>query len=428
MVSTFVNEVFAIFARPTPVLGMALGRIALGLVLAYDGLRMLREHGAWYGEDALRPPRSVLPAALDAFVWIQRLGGSSRTVLHLVIASALLFSCGFATHLSGVVLLVCLIAVLGRNPFVAYGADVFGCAVLLLLLCSPSDAALSVDRLISDGSLGLDAQAPPWGGQLLRVEVAFMYLGNFLAKLRSPAWRRGTVMFDLLRNRNFARPGVPRWLLRRDVARFATWSALGAELVFGPALLFAPTAAYACVAAMIFHLVIARLVDVHLFSAVMIAALLACWPMTATSAPVPSLDATHAAAFALVLGYLVWAVLCDLSLFGRLGAVRGWRMFTTSTPVVVTVEITVLDTQGTTARWTWGDFDDLWNRKPARHGHRFQRFQFALLRDAGARRRVADRFRAGLAGARAWSIDILIRGVHDEVVVADINVGAEALI
>src|SRR3569623_1854604 len=176
----------------------------------------LREHGAWDGEDALRPPRSVLPAALDAFVWIQRLGGSSRTVLHLVIASALLFSCGFATHLSGVVLLVCLIAVLGRNPFVAYGADVFGCAVLLLLLCSPSDAALSVDRLISDGSLGLDAQAPPWGGQLLRGEVAFMYLGNFLAKLRSPAWRRGTVMFDLLSNRNFARPCVPRWLLRAE--------------------------------------------------------------------------------------------------------------------------------------------------------------------------------------------------------------------
>ncbi|HEY6033725.1 MAG TPA: HTTM domain-containing protein, partial [Kofleriaceae bacterium] len=319
-------EVYAILARPEPVLGLALGRIALGLVLAYDGLRMLREHDAWYGKDALRPPRSVLPPALDAFAWAERLGGSSRAVLQAIVASAALFACGFATPVAGALLLVCLIAVIARNPFVAYGGDAFGCAVLVLLLCAPCDDAMSIDRLIADGTLGLSAQASPWGGQLLRVEVAAMYLGNFLAKWRSPAWRRGIVMFDLLRNRNFARAGVPRWLTRRDVARFATWGALAAELAFGPALLFGPTAPYACIAAIVFHLAIALLIDVHLFSAVMIAALVACWPMGAGTLPVPSLDPSHAAALVLALGYVAWVLLADLELLGRLGAVRGWRM------------------------------------------------------------------------------------------------------
>ena len=114
---------------------------------------------------------------------------------------------------------------------------------------------------------------------MLRFEVAALYLGNFVLKLRSPAWRSGVVMFDLLHNPNFARAGVPAWLARREVARWLTWGALAAELAFGPALLFQPTAAIACVAAITFHAAIARLVDVHLFSAVMIAALIACWPM-----------------------------------------------------------------------------------------------------------------------------------------------------
>jgi hypothetical protein len=233
-------------------------------------------------------------------------------------------------------------------------------------------------------------------------------------------------MFDLLRNRNFARADVPRWLLRRDIARLATWGALAAELVFGPALLFAPTAACACVAAIVFHLVIARLVDVYLYSAVMIAALVACWPIGAGTLPVPPLDLSLTVALVLALGYLAWAVLADLAVLDRLGVVRGWRMFTTSTPVVVGVEIAVLDASGTAARWAWGHLDDPWKREPARRGHRFQRFQFALLRDAGARRRLADRFGAALPDLRAWSVDVVVRGVHDEAIVAAINIGAGA--
>ena len=104
-------------------------------------------------------------------------------------------------------------------------------------------------------------------------------------------------------------------------------------------------------------------------------------------------------------------------------------MFTASTPSVVDVEITVLDARGDTARWTWEHLDDLWDRRPGRRGHRFMRFQFALLHDARARRRLSDRFRADAARSgrdvRAWSIDVVVRGVHDGVIVAAVNVGAQ---
>jgi hypothetical protein len=104
-------------------------------------------------------------------------------------------------------------------------------------------------------------------------------------------------------------------------------------------------------------------------------------------------------------------------------------MFTESTPSVVDVEITVLDVHGGTARWTWEHQGDLWNRQPARRGHRFLRFQFALLHDARARRRLRDRFRDDVARSgsevRAWSIDVLVLGVHDDAIVWGINVGAQ---
>lgn len=416
MISSLVHDVYAIFARPEPVLGLALSRIALGAVLAYDGARMLREHDVWYGDDALRPRRSALPSALDAFAWAERLGGSSRTVLHVLIGSALFFACGLATELSGVVLLVCVVAVAARNPFVAYGGDAFACAVLFLLLCSPCAAAASIDRWLEDGTFDLHAQASPWGGRLIRFEVALLYFGNFLAKLRSPAWRRGTTMFELLRNRNFARADVPTWLMRRDVARLATWSALATELALGPALLFPPTAAIACAVAIAFHLTIARLVDVHLFSAVMIAALLACWPAGGGTLPTPPLDGAHAMALGLVLAYLAFAVACDLA-----GRVRGWRMFTSSTPYIVEIEITIVDGHGDVDRWIW---------QPQR-GHRFQRFVFSLLREPEARRRLVDRFRADLRrtgrSVRAWSIDALYLDVHDGTIVNGTNVGRAEL-
>lgn len=437
-------------AGPEPTLGLALGRLVLGLVLAVDALRMLRDHDLWYAADALRPVapgRPQLPAVLDAFAWAERLGASSRGVLHVMLASALMFAAGLATAPSGVVLLLMLLAIPLRNTFVVYGGDGVARTFVLLLLVSPCGASLSLDRWLADGTLGLDAQAPPWGGRLVQLEVALLYLSNFLVKLPAAAWRRGEVMIDLLRNANFARPSVPAVLRRAAVGRLMTWGALGAELVLGPALLCSPTAAIACVAAIAFHLAIVRLIDVHLFGPVMVAGVLTCLPRSALqlvapglavepSAP-PAASAGELAAMGAALVYVAYAIAWDWPGAGalhrwlraalapaldRIGWGRGFLMFTSSAPRTVEIELTTIDEHGELRRWIWAhpaalvptarDAQRPWP------GHRFQRFKFSLLQRPEARRRLAARFRAALeaAGIRAhaWSIDALLFDVHGD--------------
>ncbi len=451
--SNFSAALVDLFAAPRPALPLALGRLALGLVLTVDGVKMLREHGLWYADDGLRRrlgDEERLPPALDLFAWAEQLGLSSRAVLWTMVISALAFALGLATPISGVLLLLALLAIPPRNLLVVYGGDAFARTTLLLLLLSPCAASLSVDALLREGSLALTSQRAPWAGRLIVFEVALLYLYNFLCKLPNSAWRRGLVMFDLLRNRDFARADVPTWLKTAWASRALTWGALAAELAFAPGLLIPQTAALCCLAAVAFHLTIARLLDVHLFSQVMAATLLAClpgaWLLDAlglapalVAAPSPTrLDAlTQGAGVALCLAYAVYAVFWappwrsrvsralrrPLAPFlDRLHWVRGWRLFTNSCPQQLDIELVMLDARGELTRWQWNRADALVRpspelaARPTVPGHRFQRFKFALVDREDARERLIARFRRELEGAglrpRAVSIDALFVDVR----------------
>jgi uncharacterized membrane protein YphA (DoxX/SURF4 family) len=441
-----VEAVHAWLARPEPTLGLALSRLALGSVLAWDGLRMLHDHELWYGPSALRPRTTKrLPAWLDMFAWAERLRLPSRTVLVTMVASAACFALGLATPVAGVVLFLACLSIPARNLFIVYGGDAFARTVLLLLLCSPCDATLSVDRWLRDGSLGLSHQAGLWGGRVIAIEVALLYLYNCLCKWPLPAWRDGSYMFDLLRNPDFARAPFPRVLGSRAVGKAMTWGALAAELVLGPLLFFPETAALACLVAIAFHLAIARLLDVHLFSQVMVAALLACLPrgfleLLAGGGPLPVLGAPawslgHVVALLAIAAYVVVAIAWDpptpgwcstqvRRILGRpldaIHWVRSWRLFVDSSATHIELEITAIAADGTSQRWAWNRIEAL---APAGAGprprdpvHRFQRFKFSVVTRPEARALLVTRLRETLAAAgvrpRALSVDALYVDVH----------------
>ncbi|MCB9754789.1 MAG: HTTM domain-containing protein [Myxococcales bacterium] len=458
LVSSIAPAIYGFFAAPQPTLGLALSRAALGLVLAVDGLRMLREHDLWYAEDGLRrrlEPAQRLPPALDLFAWAAQLGLSSRAVLWALVGSALAFALGLATPLAGALLLLALLAIPPRNLFVVYGGDAFARVVLVLLLLSPCAASLSVDALLRGDGLGLAELRAPWAGRLILLEVSLLYLYNVLCKLPSASWRRGAVMFDLLRNRDFARGDVPRWLKSQSVSRVLTWGALLGELSFAGGILTPQVAALCCLAAIGFHLMIARLLDVHLFSYVMAAALLACLPrefllnvqlsaQLSAQLSEPSARALWAeagpaqlAGLALCLAYLVYAVLWDPPwrsrvspllhralgpALARLHWVRSWRLFTNSCPQQLDIEFTIVDERGALRRWQWNRADQLApaalrdEGRPDVPGHRFQRFKFALVDREDARARLVERVRQALRESgvrpRALAIDALFVDVH----------------
>lgn len=448
---------YAWFAAPAPTLGLALARVALGSVLAFDGLRMLRDHALWYADDALRPRGTRrLPAWLDAFAWAGRLGLPARVVPLAQVVAALAFAAGLGTTAAGLALLLVCIAIPARNLFIVYGGDAFARTILLLLLCSPCAAALSADRWLHDGTLGLDAQAPLWGGRLIAVEVALLYLHNFLCKWPLPAWRDGTYMFALLRNKNFARTDVPAPLRTAAAGRAMTHGALLVELLLGPALLFPATAGPACAVAIGFHLAIARTVDVHLFSYIMIAALLACLPRGAIAGLVggdmpvlPPAAAGWADIVALCAAaiYMIVAIAWDPPrpgwcsrqvqralgpAFAAIHWVRSWRLFVDSSATHIELEFTAVLATGELLRWTWDRALQLAPGplpRPVRPGHRFQRFLFAVVTRTEARDILVARLRAALAAAglevRALSVDAVYEDVHSLAVLGGKNLHTE---
>lgn len=434
------------FARPEPTLGLALSRATLGAVLAYDGLRMLRDHDLWYGPRALRPATTRrLPAWLDMFAWAERLGLPSRAVLVVMVVSAVCFGLGLFTPMAGVVLFLACLAIPARNLFIVYGGDAFARTLVLLLLCSPCDASLSLDRWLHDGSFGLSHQAGLWGGRLIAIEVALLYLYNCLCKQPLPAWRDGSYMFDLLRNANFARSPLPRVLQSRMVGMVMTWGALVTELVLGPLLLVPETAGVACLLAIAFHLSIARVLDVHLFSQVMVAALLACLPRVSLellggTGPLPVLatpawTVTHAAAVLAIAVYVIVAIAWDPPTPGWCSAqvrrifgpaldaihwVRSWRLFVDSSATHIELEITAVMPDGTSLQWAWDRVDGLApgsaGPRPRSPVHRFQRFKLSMVTRPEACTVFVARLRETLAAAgvrpRALSVDALYVDVH----------------
>ena len=281
-------------------------------------------------------------------------------------------------------------------------------------------------------------------GSLLML-VALLYLYNCLCKWPLAAWRDGSYMFDLLRNANFAQAPFPRVLGSRAVGKALTWGALVAELVLGPLLLVPETAGIACVAAIAFHLSIARLLDVHLFSQVMVAALLACLPRALLeglggTGPLPLLATPaftvgHAAALLAIAVYVVVAIAWDPPTPGWCSAqvrrvfgplldaihwVRSWRLFVDSSASHIEIEITAVMPDGSSRRWTWDRVEGLApggaGSPPRRPGHRFQRFRFAVVTRPEACTQMVARLRETLAAAgvspRALSVDALYVDVH----------------
>ncbi len=444
---TLLNALYELFARPEPTLGLALGRIVLGLVLMVDGLRMLADHSRWHAQRAaLRPTSAPLPAALDLFGLVHRLGLPSIVVPGLLVASALAFALGAGTTVAGIVLLLTLTALAARNPMVVYGGDAVARTFVLLLMLSPCDRSLGVDRWLADGSWGLDAQAAPWGGRLVQLEIVALYLTNYLHKAAQAPWRQGRVLRSLLRNRNFARHPLPPLVARPSVARVLTWAALLTEFALPVALVFEPTAALACLAAAVFHLSIARCIDVHMFSYVMLAGLCACIPRGALTAVIPSdlprLDAAPpdvAAGIALLLAlaYVAYAILWELPPTGWISSrvrrtlspvlqrvfwARGWQLFTGECREQYEIEFVTVDRQGGVQRWMW-THPEAWSvaqaaHDPRRPNHRFQRFKFSVVRHPQARELLLARLRHELAQqgrtVRASSVDVVVIDVHGE--------------
>ena len=130
---------------------------------------------------------------------------------------------------------MCFIA---RNPNLKNGGDDVLQIALFLLLISPCNAALSVDRWLKCKSKRESCdqeQMPmidPWPVRLFQIQLCVMYTTTAIAKMRGHTWFDGTSIHNVLNDVTMSRWSYAQLPLPIYVTAPMTWVSLAFEFFF----------------------------------------------------------------------------------------------------------------------------------------------------------------------------------------------------
>jgi hypothetical protein len=254
---------------------LGLFRVALGATILLDLARRVPVMELVYSgaESAVPPAREGL-----SYSWSLLSGAHPAwwawTLLGLTFAAALGFTLGWRHRLTGALAWVGLLSFHSNRFGVETSASVVLRLALAYAVLLPADVAFAVRR--RPGSAGPVRSLAVTG---LLLQLAMIYLNAAAAKV-GPSWTRGTALHDMLELDTFATPlGV--WLrgpLADALSPYVATGTLVLELM-GALLLLVPVGAGLIRAVVVpvlvtFHLYIAALLNVGLFSPAMISVLL----------------------------------------------------------------------------------------------------------------------------------------------------------
>lgn len=202
---------------PSEVLPCCVLRIVVGLLAAAHFLDLGSGLGTWYSADGVFPPGTVervleLTNPAGASYRLSYLAGvGSGTVLSLLhglaVAIAVLFAAGLAHRITGVILLLAVLAYVHRAPLVAGHLEPLLSFLIAYLIIAPAGACLSLDRWLAirrskRAGVPEPVIAPAVSAtislRLIQVHLAMFYAMMGLTKLYGDAWWEGTAMWILL--------------------------------------------------------------------------------------------------------------------------------------------------------------------------------------------------------------------------------------
>jgi hypothetical protein len=255
----------------------ALLRIAFGLFGLINVLGQTPVSMLWDLDGIMRSPGG----GLGVKAWIDDLGMAGIAGSALFSAVALSFAAMTAGFQSGAAVAASFAGTVLYaywNPLPRYGADDVLLVVLFCLLWADCGKRISVDAWLAarSGPVGPPvATQPIWPLRLLQIQVALIYLNSGLWKLFGETWRDGSAIhyaleYNLLHRFPFEIPsGLEVWLV------VATFTTLLWELGFAFLVLHPVTRRIALVMGVLVHGGIFVLLEIGVFSWVMMATYLA---------------------------------------------------------------------------------------------------------------------------------------------------------
>lgn len=211
--------------EPRPVSTAVLFRVAYGTLVFLWAVSVLPDAISFFG------PSGVLAhSPHSAGGWsVLDLWNSDMLAVGLVVLVALAALCvivGAFTRVASLVVLVGLISLSKRDPYIGNSGDALLRALAFYLVLMPAGDAVSVDKLrkARDHVREIPLRAPI-GIRLVQVQISLLYVSTVWAKLRGHFWPHGTAVGYALRLEDLARfpmPDVGRSLAVTGVLTFGT--------------------------------------------------------------------------------------------------------------------------------------------------------------------------------------------------------------
>lgn len=248
----------------------ALLRILMGLFAIWKGYAAWINLDRYFTEDGILPWRHVQNSEHQIFS-ILALSPESRSFVQAVIVAhlcaGLTLLIGLWPRISALVVYLCAVALMHRNPFIDNRGDHL--FVLVVGLCSlmPIGRVWSVHAWLA-ARRGL---TPPlksmWCQRLLALQVSYIYLYAFGVKFRASGWHDGSAIFH-----TFASPGLVEWPMEihsKVLLLALSWFTILTEMLFPILVWNRALRPYCIVVGILFHAGIEITMRVPVFSTLM---------------------------------------------------------------------------------------------------------------------------------------------------------------
>ncbi|MEP3478208.1 MAG: HTTM domain-containing protein [Fuerstiella sp.] len=205
---------------------------------------------------------------------------SFRLLLFVHLGSCLCFLAGWHYRISAVTVFLTLVSIHHRNASILSSGDTLLRIMAFLMMFSEAGAAFSIDAHLA-GSVGFTATAP-WPTRVMQIVLSTVYLRTVFWKLRGGMWRNGTAAWYPLWVDTFLRNRPPHWMLKPTMIRIATWGTLIEETALGTLIWIEDIRVAVLTFGIAMHIVFDSIMNLQLFSWIMIASLLLFLPPEVT--------------------------------------------------------------------------------------------------------------------------------------------------
>jgi len=261
----------AFWLAPSRGSAASLFRLAYGATATWMALNVLSNAQRDYGPEGLVPWSVVQDSPVAPFSLFSL--APQSTLLPWLLAAAFLLAAiglllGVRARLCALVIFVVDLSLHQRNPFIYNAGD------NLFLLLAPLAALLPLDARWSIAALrrareGLPARIVPiWFQRLIGLQIAYVYLNAYAAKIGQASWRNGTAVGEILSTN--ALSTVPAGSGIALIGPLLTWGTLIFELCFPVFVWSRSLRPYLLLAGVLFHAGIQLTIPIPSFGLVMI--------------------------------------------------------------------------------------------------------------------------------------------------------------